>query len=246
MEIGDLPALGALAAALAAGVVSFASPCVAPLVPGYVAFVAGEQPTRRRSFARASAFVAGFALVFTVLGATAGSLSQAALRYRAEAELAAGTVVALLGLAMVWGHSPLAALTGNRLSAAGPAGRLTARLRAPGTFAGSAAVGAAFAIAWSPCIGPILASILALAAVGEHAGWGALLLLTYSLGLGVPFMLLAIGIDRARRWSRHMRRHTRAIQVVSGLLMIVMGLLIAAGVMGLITGRLASVVSAPL
>jgi cytochrome c-type biogenesis protein len=235
MEIGQLPAYAALLAALAAGAVSFLSPCVAPLVPGYVAFLAGEDAGPRRSLLRAIAFVAGFAVVFTALGATAGSLSRLLLQHRAELELASGCVVALLGLAMVWGRSML-----PRTRAAGVA----SRVRQPVTYLGAAAVGAAFSVAWSPCIGPVLASILTVAAAAEHAGWGALLLLVYSVGLGLPFVLVALGVGRARTWSRALRAHGRAIQLVSGLLMIAMGLLIAAGVLGAVTGRLASLAPA--
>jgi len=219
-----------LLAALAAGVVSFLSPCVAPLVPGYVAFVAGDARQDGGSFRRAGGFVLGFAVVFTVLGASAASLSRELTANRSSVELLGGVIVALLGVTMLCGGLPLPSGAAN----------LAARVRQPGTWLGAAAVGAAFAMAWSPCIGPVLAYILTIAASSSSTGWGASLLLAYSAGLAIPFLLVGLGIGRARGWSRAVRRHGRAIQVISGLVMIGTGALMAAGVMAWFSGRLAA------
>lgn len=235
MDLGDVSPIAGVALAAAAGVVSFLSPCVAPLVPGYVAFVAGAEAHDARPLRRAIAFVAGFTAIFTLLGLTAASLSRSLLENRDIAELGAGLVVALLGLVM---------LRGGGLP--GLAGRISPRLRAPTTALGAVLVGAAFAVAWSPCIGPVLGAILGIAAGQGDPAYGALLLVCYSLGLGLPFVLVGIGVGRARSWSAILRRHTRSIQVTAGLLMIAMGALIAAGVLGRLTAYLARIVQMPL
>ena len=234
MDLAGLPTTAALAAAAAAGAASFLSPCVAPLLPGYVAFVAGGTAgSERGALPRAIGFVAGFVLLFATLGATAATLSQQLRESRAELELASGLVVALLGLAMAFDRSLVPPALGARLQ------QRTSRLGAPATALAAMPVGAAFAVAWSPCIGPALAAILAIAAGGADPGWGATLLVFYGLGLGLPFLAGALALDRVRGLSMRLRRHAHAIRVAGGLLLVVLGAAIATGSFGQVTARLA-------
>jgi cytochrome c-type biogenesis protein len=237
MDLAGLSTTGALLVALAAGAASFLSPCVAPLLPGYVAFVGGGSAgTARGALPRATGFVGGFVVLFAALGATAGAFSRELATSRATLELVSGLLVALLGLAMVFDRTLVPAGAVQRLQ-----GR-NAKLGSPATMLAAMPVGAAFAIAWTPCIGPALAAILALAAGSADAGRGALLLVAYGLGLGIPFLLGAIAIDRVRGISSWLRRHTRRIRIVSGSLLVVLGIAIATGAFGEIAARLARIV----
>lgn len=237
MDLAGLPTSVALLAAVVAGTASFLSPCVAPLLPGYVAFVAGGS-ARRDSGAvpRAAGFVAGFVLLFAALGATAAAFSRQLAESRAVLELTSGLLVALLGLAMAFDRSLMPAPIGPRLQ------QRAGRLRSPGTALAAMPVGAAFAIAWSPCIGPALAAILALAAGGAEPIWGAVLLMAYGVGLGVPFLAGAVALDRVSGLSARLRRRARAIRIGGGLLLVLLGVAIATGGFGIVTARLARVV----
>lgn len=237
MDLAGLPTTAALLAALAAGTASFLSPCVAPLLPGYVAFVAaGGDAGQRGSLARALGFVAGFVLLFAALGATAAAFSRELDQNRAVLELVSGLLVALLGVAMAFDRSLVPSSLAARLQ------ERASRLHAPATVAAAMPVGAAFAIAWSPCIGPALAAILALAAGGADPAWGATLLVAYGLGLGVPFLLGALALDRVGAVSRRVRRRARAIRAGAGVLLTLLGVAIATGAFGMVTARLARVV----
>lgn len=239
MQIADAPHLVALAVALAAGVVSFLSPCVFPLVPGYLAFVSGAgagvgEPAdsaglRARVLVRASSFVLGFSTVFTLLGLGTAAATEQLVRHRVALELTGGLLVVLLGLAMVWGLG---------LPTSG-GGRLARTLREPSSIVGSALVGAAFAIAWTPCIGPALGAILAVAGSTADLEWGATLLFAYSMGLGVPFLAAAAGTGRFLRLSRRARPHLRRVQAASGAVLVLMGALIATGAMARLSSYLA-------
>jgi cytochrome c-type biogenesis protein len=237
MDIAGLSPIAALAVALLAGAASFLSPCVAPLLPGYVAFVAGgSADDARGALPRAAGFVAGFVVLFAALGATAAAFSRQLLAERATLELVSGLLVALLGLAMAFDRSFVPARAGARVQAR------TSDLGTPATALAAMPVGAAFAIAWSPCIGPALAAILALAAGGAQPAWGATLLVAYGLGLGIPFLLGAIALDRVHAVSRALRRHARTIRITGGILLVVLGVAIATGAFGAIAARLAQVV----
>lgn len=232
MDVATLPAAAAVGASIAAGAVSFLSPCVAPLLPGYLAFVA---PDGNR-LPRALGFVTGFTLLFAALGATAAAFSRTLLAHRAELELASGLLVALMGLTMAFGARVLPSTLAARASA------LTGSQQAPlGTLA-AIPVGATFAVAWSPCIGPALAAILALAAGDARPAYGALLLVCYGIGLGIPFVLGAIAIDRVSRVSRAVRRRAAAVRVVAGSTLVVLGVAIATGSFGRLTSQLARIV----
>ena len=237
MDIAGLPILGALAVSVAAGAVSFLSPCVAPLLPGYVAFVGGTSAdSNRGAMPRALGFVAGFTVLFALLGASAAAFSRELSANRATLELASGLLVALLGLAMVFDRSLVPATLAARMQ------QRNARIGAPATALAAMPVGAAFAVAWSPCIGPALAAILALAAGSAEPGRGALLLVAYGIGLGIPFVLGAVALDRIHAISTRVRAHARTIRITGGILLVVLGVAIATGLFGQLAARLARIV----
>ena len=205
------PAALALWPAFAAGVVSFLSPCVLPLVPAYVSYLGSE---RTAAVGRSAFFVAGFSAVFLAFGASASLVGQLLLRWRYEANLVAGTIVLVFGLFMLglWRWVPF--LQRDL--------RLHPSLRAD-TPAGAFVLGTAFAFGWTPCIGPVLGSILAVTAASTSAS-GVGLLGAYALGLGVPFMAAALFVDRAARVGRRLRRFGAGLQIFGGLVMVALGL----------------------
>ena len=222
-----------LAAAFSAGAVSFLSPCVLPLVPGYLAIVSGvgaedlaAQP--RRVATSTAAFVAGFGAVFVLLGAGAAWFGDILLSNRRTLEIAAGIFVVFAGLVYAGVPLPLAVLREKRLELPRASGAPTAAL-----------AGAAFGFGWTPCIGPTLAAILALAASSGSADEGAVLLAVYSLGLGIPFLLFGLGFSRALGFVRFLRRHQRIVSVGSGSLLVVFGALLASGYLARLTRSLA-------
>ncbi|HET6790899.1 MAG TPA: cytochrome c biogenesis protein CcdA [Actinomycetota bacterium] len=220
------------ALAFVAGVVSFASPCVLPLVPGYVSFVTGSRATEgegRRPLVPILLFILGFTIVFTLLGAFAGTFVQF---FKAEwFQRIAGLIVVGLGLLML-GYAFRRGSPGL-YSERRP---LLERVR-PGR-AGAFPLGIAFAAGWTPCIGPVLAGILAIAASGGTVK-GAALLVVYSLGLGLPFLLVGIGADRLVRSLGWVKRHYRVIAGVSGALLVVVGVLLMTGLFRQVFGPLA-------
>jgi len=210
--------------AMLAGFVSFASPCVLPLVPGYLSFVTGEAVTdegrgRWHRLAPILLFVAGFTVMFTLYGAFASTFVHLVKDRRGQ--IVAGVVIVVLGVLLI----------GYAL------GRGSIRLYAerrpflervhPGT-AGALPLGMAFAAGWTPCVGPVLGAILGLAAVGSSR-WGAFLLLCYSIGLGIPFIALGLGVEWLTGSARWVQRHYRAIAVVSGSLLVVVVMRVATG-----------------
>lgn len=210
--------------AFGAGVVSFLSPCVLPLVPGYVSYMSGmtagaDDMTARAKTVRATlaslVFVAGFTVVFVPLGATATLLGQALRDYQDQFRIASGIFIILLGLVF---------MNVIRISFLQREARFHPK---PGAgMWGAGVLGGAFAFGWSPCIGPILGSVLTIAAGrGGSVAEGALLLGAYSLGLGVPFVLAGLGVTRLTGVVGWLRRRTRAVSLASGTLMVVVGLL---------------------
>jgi cytochrome c-type biogenesis protein len=221
-----------LSVAFAAGVAGFASPCVLPLIPGYLSFVGGSGIAAGASSARTTAiataaFVLGFGAVFTLAGAGVGLAGSQFIDHRRTLELVGGAIVAAMGMIMLLPRVPLLERE-LRL----PAG---ARPRGP---AGAAAAGAAFAVGWSPCLTPTLASILAIAGSAGRAGDGALLLAAYSLGLGIPFIAAGLFLGAFLDGVRPLRRHLGTVSRVAGALLVATGLLLASGQLQQITARL--------
>jgi cytochrome c-type biogenesis protein len=220
-----------LFAAYFAGVLSFVSPCVLPLIPGYLSFVSGvtleemrgsggaavaPAGARRKAVVMSIAFVMGFSLVFISLGASATAIGALLTEHLTLLGKIAGVVIILFGLHMM-GILRIGVLYSEK--------RMQTS-RKPASFFGAMLVGIAFAFGWTPCIGPILAAILAVAAAQESVGEGVTLLAVYSAGLGVPFIATAFAINSFLAASARIRKYYHAIEVVSGVLLVVVGVLI--------------------
>jgi cytochrome c-type biogenesis protein len=216
-----------LLAAFAAGFLSFVSPCVLPLIPGYISFISGltleemqgngaASASRGPVLLASSAFVLGFTVVFVAAGASASALGKFIYAQSPILEKIAGTILIVLGLHMM-GVFRIRFLESDK--------RIHTQRKPAGPF-GAFLVGTAFAFAWTPCIGPILGGILAMAASRESVGEGMQMLAVYSLGLGVPFLLTSMAINRFFAAAARVRKHYRMIELVSGGLLIAVGLLI--------------------
>ncbi len=225
-------------AAFVAGILSFLSPCVLPLVPGYVSLISGAtvedlQSDDRRMLGtvmlHSLTFILGFSVVFIALGAVATGIGQFANEYHNLLAKAAGIVVIVFGL-----H-----LTGLLKIKALYADKRLHDVKGGSSALGSFVVGFAFAFGWTPCIGPILATILVFAGAQETVMKGVLLLAIYSAGLAVPFLLTSLGVDRFLGFYTRFRRHLHTVEVVSGVLLIVVGVLIFMNNLKVLSGYLA-------
>jgi len=204
--------------AFAAGVVSFASPCVFPLVPGYLSFVAGGEPKdERRPIVPILLFIAGFAAVFTALGAFTGAVTRV-LRSPVGVRISGGIIIAF-GVIML-----MYALRLGSPTLFADRRPLLERVR-PGP-AWAFPLGVAFGAGWTPCIGPVLAGVLAIAAAQGGSLQGALLLFLYSMGLGLPFVLVGVGVRRLMGALAFVKRNYHWFAGVSGVVMIVIGVLV--------------------
>jgi cytochrome c-type biogenesis protein len=229
----------AMPVAAAAGFISFASPCVLPLVPAYLGFITGRSAeelqtargrARIRVITQGLAFVAGLAVIFALLGATASVLGQVLLQNMQWLWRIGGVIVVIFGLQMLGVlQIPLLART-FRVSEVTP--------NVQRSHVGAFLMGVAFGGGWTPCVGPFLASLLALASSQETVGAGTLLLLLYAIGLGVPFLLAGVAVDRSLGVMRRMRPHMLAIERLSGVMLIVMGVLLFSERLTLITAYL--------
>lgn len=208
--------------AFVAGVLSFLSPCVLPLVPAYIGFLSGASLAeasrqRRTALTQAAGFVLGFGLVFTLLGASVGLIGYALYDALPLIRQVGGLLLIILGLQMV-GILKIPALYQTRqfhYLPTGPMSYLTAIL-----------VGIFFAAGWTPCVGPVLAGILLLASTTQTVGQGAILLALYSLGLGLPFILAALALDRVSQYLKRLNRYGHLVEWISGGLLIIMGILL--------------------
>lgn len=228
----DISGVGAFTA-FAAGLISFLSPCVLPLVPGYISYVAGRSldelrhaessQTRLSALALSSFFILGFSSVFIALGASATAIGQLLLSYRYEANLVGGSLVILFGLFMVgalripWLQREL---------------RFTGHVQGGNPF-GAFLLGLAFAFGWTPCIGPILGAILTVSASSAYVANGVSLLAIYSFGLAVPFLAAAAFTMVFLERSKRIRRFGKYLNLGAGVIMIAMGI-------AMITGRMSS------
>jgi len=215
-------------AAFLAGLVSFLSPCVLPLVPGYVSLISGvgveqlktqESQLLRKVMLNSVAFILGFSVVFVTLGAVATEVSQMLARYRSLLAQVAGVVIVLFGLHLTGVFKIKALYTDARLHS----------VKGGSTAWGAFVIGFAFAFGWTPCVGPVLTVILTFAAAQDSITKGVVLLAIYSMGLAVPFLLTALGVERFLKFYSRFRAHMHAIEVASGVLLIALGVLLVVG-----------------
>jgi cytochrome c-type biogenesis protein len=207
--------------AFVAGLLSFLSPCVLPLIPSYVGFLTGlslEELERRRGTALLHAlwFVAGFSLIFMALGATASALGGLLLQYQVWLGRVGGVLVIAFGLYLLGVLRPAFLTRERRLQLA----------RKPLGYVGSGVVGIAFGAAWTPCVGPILGAILTLAAAQASVGQGVVLLAVYALGLAVPFLITAYALDRFLVWFQRFRPYIVWVDRTAGALLVLLGVLL--------------------
>jgi cytochrome c-type biogenesis protein len=212
--------------AFLAGLVSFVSPCVLPLVPAYLSFLTGSSledlkadasgAMRARAISHALAFIGGFTVVFVLLGISASAVGGALAEHRTLIAQIGGVIVVILGLQMMGMIRIPFLMMDTRIH----------KEHAQANYYTSAIVGIAFAAGWSPCIGPILAGILALA-TQQHSGQAAILLLFYSAGLAVPFLITAFAIGAVVPILNRIKRFLPAIEFASGLMLVVVGLILA-------------------
>ena len=215
-----------LAAAFAAGVISFLSPCVLPLVPGYISMVSGASVEELKSDEKSQVFgkvlfhsclfILGFSIVFISLGASATWLGQVLLSRMSLLYRIAGLIIIVFGLHLTGLLKINLLYRDKRFHSAGK----------PATALGAFLIGLAFAFGWTPCIGPILAAILSLAASQETIRAGIFLLALYSLGLAVPFLLTSLGINQFLKFYSRFRQHLHRVEVFSGVVLIVLGFMI--------------------
>ena len=225
-------------AALLAGLVSFLSPCVLPLVPPYLIYLTGAtiehvaheetvSASKRAVMISASLFVLGFSTVFVLLGASASLIGGLIRAWSAQLSVVAGIVIIIMGLHFL-GLTRIALLMRE--------GR--APIPKPVGLWGAYLMGLAFAFGWTPCIGPILATVLALAAASATVARGVLLLAAYSAGLAVPFLLTALGIGQFLRFYQRFRRHLHAVELLSGTLLLLVGSLVFVNKLTWLSGKL--------
>jgi cytochrome c-type biogenesis protein len=218
------PATLGIVVAFTAGLLSFLSPCVLPLVPSYIGFLTGmtlpELGRRRRvAVGHAVLFVAGFSLVFILLGASATALGHALGYYEVWLQRVGGVLVILFGILCFVAFRIPGLVSEHRLHLE----------RKPVGYLGSALVGMAFAAGWTPCIGPVLGAILGLAATTQDVARGMLLLAAYSAGLALPFLIAALAVDSFLGWFQRFRRLLPWVMRASGLLLIGVGVLLLTG-----------------
>ena len=212
--------------AIAAGVVSFSSPCCLPLIPGYLSYVSalptselGRREARAVTLRASLLFVAGFTVIFSLLGVSLTFVGSLLIRRLPLIVRLSGVGIIVMGLVMMGLLRLPMFQREKRLDLA----------RTPAGPRGAFFLGTAFAFGWTPCIGPILASILTTAAATGTAPWGAVLLVLYSLGLGLPFIALGLGFQHARGSLAWLRRHGRTIEVIGGAVLVGVGALFVSG-----------------
>ena len=209
--------------AFGAGLISFLSPCVLPLIPGYISYISGESlgdivEKQKKILLKTILFSLGFSLVFISFGATASFIGNLLLEYSNSLRIVAGLVIIIFSLQLI-GILNLNFLNKEK--------RIYTKNYSNNLFF-SFIVGAAFGFGWTPCIGPVLGSILVLAATESSIGKGILLLSFYSLGLAIPFVLSGYGISKFLEFSKNFKKNTRRISIAGGIVLLITGVLIIA------------------
>lgn len=219
--VTDGPLLVAAAIAVLVGLIGFLSPCVLPLVPGYLSYVAGlsgedAKPNQRRMAAGALLFVLGFAVIFVAQGVLFGALGASIRDHRLLIERVLGVVTIVLGVVFLGGVGVLQReFKSHRLPRAG--------------LVGAPVLGVTFGLAWTPCLTPTFGAVFSMSVTEGTAGRGAFLTLCYCLGLGIPFILVALGVGWVSRALSFVRRHRRAVSGLGGALLIGIGVLLVTG-----------------
>jgi cytochrome c-type biogenesis protein len=222
-------------AVFVAGLISFLSPCVLPLVPGYVSLISGvgveqlkmkEGELFRRVMLNSAAFIIGFSIVFITLGAISTEVGQVLAQYKSLLARIAGVVIILFGLHLTGIFQIKALLADTRLHG----------LKGSPSVWGAFVIGFAFAFGWTPCVGPILAVVLGFAATQDTVWKGIFLLAIYSAGLAVPFLLTSLGIEQFLKFYNRFKFHMHVVEVASGGLLIVLGILLVMGRFTIISG----------
>ena len=224
-------------AAFFAGLVSFLSPCVLPLVPGYVSLISGVgvqelqshgSQSLRKVMLNSIGFILGFSVVFVTLGAVSTEVGQLLAQYKSTLARVAGVVIVLFGFHLTGLFRINALYADKRLH----------NVKGGSTLWGAFLIGFAFAFGWTPCVGPILAVILGFAAAQNSVVSGIVLLGVYSMGLAVPFLLTALGIERFLKFYSRFRSHLHVVEVASGAFLIVLGVLLVFGRLTLLSNYL--------
>lgn len=201
------------------GILTFISPCLLPMLPVYISYFAGGRQNSAKTLTNALGFILGFTVLFTAMGALAGTLGSFLSRYQRAVNLLSGLIVVLFGLNFL-GVVKLNLFRGSAKMHSGELG-----------FFSSVLFGVIFSVGWTPCVGAFLGSALMLASQQAHALEGTLMLLTYSLGLGIPFFLSAILLDQLKGTFSFIKRHYAIINRVCGAVLILIGILMATGVL---------------
>ena len=201
------------------GILTFISPCLLPMLPVYISYFAGGEQNSKKTLRNALGFILGFTLQFTAMGALAGTLGSFLRKYQTVVNIVSGLIVVFFGLNFM-GVIKLNLFKGSARLQTGELG-----------FASSVLFGIIFSVGWTPCVGAFLGSALMLASQQGHVLEGTLMLLTYSLGLGIPFFLSAILLDQLKGAFNFIKRHYTLINRICGALLVLIGILMATGVL---------------
>ncbi|MBU0671535.1 MAG: cytochrome c biogenesis protein CcdA [Candidatus Margulisbacteria bacterium] len=210
-----------LAIAFGGGLLAFFSPCFLPLVPAYLVYITGLsfeelKDVRFKTIVHSLLFIAGFMIIFTLMGVAAGLLGESLFKFRDLLRILGGTLIIFLGLYFLqvvklpWLDIERRATIADK----------------PSGYLGTVYIGMVFAVGWTPCVGPILASILTLAAQSGMAGQGALMLIAFSLGLGLPLFLVSLAVDSALAWFKEIKKYLPTIHFVCGVFLVLIGILL--------------------
>ena len=201
------------------GILTFISPCLLPMLPVYISYFAGGEQNSKKTLSNALGFILGFTILFTAMGALAGTLGSFLSKYQTAVNIVSGLIVVFFGLSFM-GVIKLNIFKGSARMQTGNLG-----------FFSSVLFGMVFSVGWTPCVGAFLGSALMLASQQGHVLEGTLMLLTYSLGLGIPFFLSAVLIDQLKGTFKFIKRHYDMINRICGILLILIGILMATGVL---------------